>query len=386
VKYASIFAPKRPSRFTEAAKAKTNFGEPMNQYKLVGEGIRLIYKDNILAVISDSPLNTVSSAFHNGGVKKTHLIINAQVLPEYNDDRLHQDPEKFIQLCFNKLGLDIPADGFVGMVTFAVVEMFSIASMYDGDLGVSAVTTGGCTHAESAGENTDPHTPHPPIGTINVIVIIDGNPTESCMVGSIITATEAKTAALKQLDVRSLYSGDEATGTPSDAIVIAKTGRGPEITYSGPASPLGRLIGACTKRAVKEAVGKAPIGGYPLGRPLKQRLKERHLSVDKLACELAKAKCLNADEKTIKAALSRLLESDPVFASMLFAATELSDDFSQCPLPELGDLKVLGNQLGGLLPKASSVPPDPPDCRDVDLHPFLRHVLVAMLKDRLPLT
>jgi len=30
-------------------------------------------------------------------------------------------------------------------------------------------------------------------------------PTESCMVASVITATEAKSAALRDLDVRSLY-------------------------------------------------------------------------------------------------------------------------------------------------------------------------------------
>ena len=77
----------------------------MKQFKLVGEGIKLIIKDNILAVLSDSSLTTVSSAFHNGGFQKTNVLINAQVPKEYNDGHLHQDPEQFIQRCLcSRLG------------------------------------------------------------------------------------------------------------------------------------------------------------------------------------------------------------------------------------------------------------------------------------------
>ena len=88
---------------------------------------------------------------------------------------------------------------------------------------------------------------------------------------------------------------------------MAKTSRGSDIIYSGPASQLGQLIACCTKQAVKEAVAKAPIGGYPLGRPFKNRLAERHLSVDKLAVELAKAECLGKNEKAIATELNKLL-------------------------------------------------------------------------------
>ena len=166
----------------------------MKQLDLVGAGVRLLFEENILAVLSNSSLSTVSSAFHNGGVKETKVIINAQIPQEYNDLYLHQDPERFIQRCFNKLNLGEFADGFVGMITFAVVAAFSAVSMREGDIGVSVVATGGCTHAESAGENIRLQ---PQAGTINLIVIIDGNPTESCMMSSIITATEAKSAALQ---------------------------------------------------------------------------------------------------------------------------------------------------------------------------------------------
>ncbi len=353
----------------------------MKQLDLVGKGIKLIYKERMLAVLSDSPLTVVSSAFHNGGAKQTKVVINAQLPSDYNDYSLHQDPERFVQRCFRKLELGSFADQFVGMITFAVVAAFSVVSMREGDVSVSVVATGGCTHAESAGENI--RIPSP-AGTINLIVVIDGNPTEACMISSIITATEAKTAALKELDVRSLYTGREATGTPTDAIVVAKTCRGGEIIYGGPASELGQLIACCTKQAVKEAVAKAPIGGYPLGRPLRNRLAERHLSVDKLARELVKVECLGKDENAIAATLNQLLDDDPVFASSLFAAAELNEEFELKRNPwQFGDVEELAQRYGVLLSKQEALEKaDLNGCEKAELPVFLKHALVALLRQR----
>ncbi|MDD4369390.1 MAG: adenosylcobinamide amidohydrolase [Oscillospiraceae bacterium] len=57
------------------------------------------------------------------------------------------------------------------------------------------------------------------------MVLVDGNLTGAAMVNAVITATEAKTRAIFQAGVR-LPDGDMATGTTTDAIVIACTGRG----------------------------------------------------------------------------------------------------------------------------------------------------------------
>jgi hypothetical protein len=257
-----------------------------------------------------------------------------------------------------------------------------MVSACDGDLAVSVVATGGCTHAESAGEEPKAH--QPTAGTINLIVVIDGNPTESCLVSSIITATEAKSAALKELDVRSLYTGNEATGTPTDAIVVAKTGKGDAIVYSGPISKLGRLISCCAKQAVREAVAKAPIGGYPLARPMKRRLEERCLTVDKLAAELAKVKSISQDEQSIASELTKLLD-DPAYASFIFAASELSDRFTQGAFPaELGSPEALGQKFGELQAerKQFKAQIDPQDGKDADLSAFFKQALIAVLKSR----
>ena len=229
----------------------------MNQIERLGTFGKLVLKDNVLAVLSDIDLSTVSSAIYNGGFQKVKALLNVQAPEEYSDRKLHQNPQKFIAGSAKKLGL---SENFVGMVTAAAVEKFALVSKKDGDLAVSVVATAvdpkgnTCDHAETAGETI---TVEEMTGTINIMVVIDGNPTESCLVTAILTATEAKAAALWELDVRSRYSGDVATGTITDAIIVAKTNRGAPIVYAGPASKLGQLVGYCTRKAVKEAVMKA---------------------------------------------------------------------------------------------------------------------------------
>jgi adenosylcobinamide amidohydrolase len=227
------------------------------QINLSGNFGKVVLKDNVLAVISDIELSTVSSAIYNGGFKKTKAILNVQAPEELSDRKLHENPQKFIIDSARKLGL---SENFVGMITAAAVDKFALASKKDGDLTVTVTATAvdpegnTCSHAETAGETI---TVEEMPGTINIMVVIDGNPTESCLVSTVLTATEAKTAALWELDIRSRYSGDVATGTITDAIIVAKTNRGAPIVYGGPASKLGQLVGYCTRKAVKEAVMKA---------------------------------------------------------------------------------------------------------------------------------
>jgi adenosylcobinamide amidohydrolase len=227
------------------------------QINLSGNFGKVVLKDNVLAVISDIELSTVSSAIYNGGFKKTKVILNVQTPEELSDRKLHENPQKFIIDSAKKLGL---SENFVGMITAAAVDKFALASKKDGDLTVTVTATAvdpegnTCSHAETAGETI---TVEEMSGTINIMVVIDGNPTESCLVSTVLTATEAKTAALWELDIRSRYSGDVATGTITDAIIVAKTNRGAPIVYGGPASKLGQLVGYCTRKAVKEAVMKA---------------------------------------------------------------------------------------------------------------------------------
>jgi adenosylcobinamide amidohydrolase len=58
-------------------------------------------------------------------------------------------------------------------------------------------------------------------GTINIILLTNAKLTEGAMARSLITITEAKVAALQDLDVRSSYSPNlQATGTGTDNVVV----------------------------------------------------------------------------------------------------------------------------------------------------------------------
>ena len=348
----------------------------MKEFEIAGDGIKLYLKENVLAVLSEKPLNTVSSAFHNGGgLKKTNVILNVEVLKSYNDKSLHDDPDAYVVESAKKFGV---SGSFIGMVTAAAVANFSLVSKREGDLAVSIMATAAdnegntCDHAESAGEPIQIQE-YP--GTINIIAIIDGNPTESCLVGSLITITEAKMAALRDLDIRSRYSGDEATGTVTDAIVAAETNRGPPIIYAGPASELGQLIGYCTRKAVREAVTKA--NEFMPSRSIKDRLRGMHLSLPRLASELSKVKELEVDEQT----LANILETEPLFASVLLAAAKMDEDVKKGLVPsEFGSVDAVSKRFGGLLSAQNRTSEGEGSYGVVDLPPFTKQVLINIIK------
>lgn len=357
----------------------------LKEFKLEAKGTKMLLNENVLAVVSEVPLKTVSSAFYNGGgIKQAHAILNVEVPKGYGDENLHTDPAALVAESSKKLDLK---DGFVSMVTAACVHNFALASKRSDGIGVSVIATAAddagntCNFAESAGEEMNIQVIG---GTINIIVLIDGNPTESCLVSSIITATEAKSAAMLELDIRSRYTGDVATGTITDAIAVAETGRGEPIVYGGPASPLGQLVGYCTRKAVKEAITKGQECS-PC-RSLLMRLEARHLPVRKLAFELSKAKSLNVDKQDLAVLLSKRIREDAVFASAVLAAVKLNEDFERGLLPpQFKDLGELGRGFGALLSKrgCASVVPAVADADGVNLPPFLKFALLELARTAL---
>ncbi len=357
----------------------------MKEFELASRDAKLVLQENVLAVLSELPLNTVSSAFYNGGgMRKTRAILNVEVPKGYGDKHLHMDPSALVAESSNKVGVK---DDFVSMITAACVRKFALASKRENGIGVSVIATAAddegntCNYAESSGEKIKTASIE---GTINIIVIIDGHPTESSLVSSIITATEAKTAAMLELDIRSRYSGEAATGTITDAIVVAETGQGESIVYAGPASRLGQLVGFCTRKAVKEAIMKGEECS-PC-RSLQSRLEARHLPVERLASELSKVKSLGVDKQHLISVLSEKINDDPVFASALLATIKLNEDFENGLLPhQFNNLIEAGKGFGRLLSgqRNFSGRLDFAETEDVDLPPFLKFTLIELARSLL---
>ncbi|PVX24445.1 MAG: hypothetical protein CW691_07575 [Candidatus Bathyarchaeum sp.] len=97
-----------------------------------------------------------------------------------------------------------------------------------------------------------------PLGTINIIVLTNAKLADSAMARAIITATEAKTAALQDLDIRStLNPKKQATGTGTDNIIIVSGVEFDEpIQCTSGHTKMGELIAVSTKEAVTQAMKK----------------------------------------------------------------------------------------------------------------------------------
>jgi adenosylcobinamide amidohydrolase len=287
----------------------------------LAENVRLVVEGNVLAVFCDSAIKTVSSAYFNGGTKQVKTLLNIGVPEGYSDRSLHLDPLELITSSAAKVGV---TENYLAMVTAAKIQNYSLKTKKADGFSVSVAATAGCQHGESSGEEMDVQEI---TGTINIIVFIDGNPTDSCMVASVITATEAKSAALRDFDVRSRYTGDSATGSVTDSVTVASTCKGKNLILGGPASKLGKLVGSCTRQAVTEALLKQePFWGT---RTVLDRFKERHLPIEKLAMEVSKIQGIEISAEK----LAEILKNNPQAQASLLAAAKMDDDFKKNLLP-----------------------------------------------------
>ena len=334
----------------------------------LADDIKLVLKENVLALICDSALKTVSSAIYNGGSNQVKAVLNVGLPEGYSDLSLHLDPLELITSSAAKLGL---TKGYLAMITAAKVKNFSLVSKKADTFSVHVAATAGCSHGESSGEEMDVQEIQ---GTINIIVLIDGNPTESCMVAALITATEAKSAVLRDLDVRSRYTGDSATGSITDSVTVASKSRGKTLTLAGPASKLGKVVGYCTRRAVTEALLKQEPAWAC--RSVLDRLNERHLTLEKLASELSKVEGLAVDAS----GLAGILKNSPSAGAFLLAATKMDDDYKKNLLPvDFTDWTEASNCfVAGASPKMDCS--KLPGYESVDLPPFLKHALINIAK------
>ncbi len=332
---------------------------------------KLVVEDNVAAVVSDTGFLTISSAIYNGGFKRVKAILNIQVPDGYSDLQLHEDPFHLVKISSQKI--DVSKD-FLAMITAAKIKNMVHKSKSEDGISVNVVATAGASHGESAGESIiADHLD----GTINIIVLIHATPTDSCLVAAFVTATEAKTAALNDLDIRSRYSGEAATGSITDSLSVATTGTGPTVELGGPASKLGQLIGSCVRSAVFEALQKQD-GTLP-SRPVSDRLKARHQSVERLASEFSKLKTLNADEKALTEKMNAAIRN-PIYALSLLAAAKLDDDVKKGLVPSEFRISELSDNFGGLIPIRGKIEEIPnKELEAVDVPPFLKKTLLRVL-------
>ena len=172
-------------------------------------------------------------------------------------------------------------------------------------------------------------------GTINIILLPNMRLTPRAMTRAIISATEAKTAALMDLDVRSSESplANQATGTGTDNIIVVE-GTGRQIDNAGGHTKMGELIARAVYEAVQDALYKQ--NGIITKRNIFQRLKDRRINVYQIISSTGDSFKNIKDKRELVGKLEELLLQSR-YASFLESALALSDNYER---GLIADLKV----------------------------------------------
>jgi adenosylcobinamide hydrolase len=233
------------------------------EFDLKVPGVRLYEKNKNLVLASEQRLFTLNSSVLGGGFKTPYYVVNQQVNKGYDGDDPRDDLVKGIR------GLGLNPDACVGMMTAAHVKDAAIEFERGTQISVTAIATAGTSNAMAAG-GTPARVSFDGAGTINIMLLIEGNLSEGAMVNAVITATEGKTMAVQDLKIKDVFSGEPASGTSTDAMVVAATGKGERLSYAGTATEVGGMIGRTVRKAVTEAVR----------RYLKYKEKEQTININ----------------------------------------------------------------------------------------------------------
>ncbi len=235
--------------------------------------------------------------------------------------------------------VDRPAGSTALLFTGADMDHLAAATASFKALSVTALVTAGArANAMRMGKDTGGF--YEP-GTINIVLLPGAQLTDRAMNRAVITATEAKTAALLDLDVRSTSSGarHRATGTGTDNILVVQ-GRGPSIDNTGGHSKMGELIARAVYDAVCEALYRQ--NGLHANRSVFRRLKERGIDLFEL---LAASSCpCTGDEGRALQDLEDVLLT-PRYAAFLLSSFSLSDEYEKGLVPDLSAFRDQCRQI-----------------------------------------
>ncbi|MGN7411527.1 adenosylcobinamide amidohydrolase [Paenibacillus sp. SAF-068] len=238
-------------------------------------GLNISAHERHIKAQSPRAAQALSSAVYGGGMLELDRIFNIYVDRHYRCD----DPPRDIEQGLNEW--HEPRDLCAGLLTAVRLEHTSIQEYTSDEFGLLCCTTAGISNAARAGsertvfdtagnkimpsdmEFSAPSArnltipPYVP-GTINIMLWLNGCMTTGAMVNAIQTAVEAKAAALADAGIPDSENGLPATGTTTDAIVIAVSQEvekpRPMITYAGTATTAGEAIGRLVYDTVTESL------------------------------------------------------------------------------------------------------------------------------------
>ncbi len=223
--------------------------------------IKLEVVDRDLIVTLPAEAKALSMTVHGGGFKRNlKYVVFHEVPHDFNNN-----PKEECKSVLKKLNLD-PNKSAVFLTAVRVSEMYvSIEGAYEG-VKCSVTATVGLNNPVSIPPNSISSLP----STINILAIVDKDVPFSGLVELVKVVADARASALHDVDLRCNLK--YAIGTSTDAFIVASLGYKPTQPYTGPATPVGKLVSQLVYRAVMEGAEKA---GFSPGRSMIRRLEER---------------------------------------------------------------------------------------------------------------
>jgi adenosylcobinamide amidohydrolase len=197
-----------------------------------------------VVVTAAAPLAVLSSAVAGGGLGRARTIVNLHVAK----DCPWEGAELRVDAFATRRGLPAPR---VGLLTAAWTERASVAEERAQDVGALVIATVGLSNPVAAGWSA-PAAASP--GTINTIAVVDAALVPAALVNLVLTLTEVKALVLAEAGVT--WQGRRASGTSTDAVVVAATGRGRPLAFGGPISTTGWVVARAARAALAAGVAR----------------------------------------------------------------------------------------------------------------------------------
>lgn len=242
-------------------------------------GDKVYFYDKSIVIFFNGKRKVLSTSVYNGGYSEDYVAV-------YNYDAkqgsgmpcevLADTYVEHMRLISKRLALN--PDMVTGMGTAASMENAVVETMSYKELTVTAIVTAGIeTNGGRVGDPSDYYKPMERLGkcgTINIMLVLDCDMPPGALARSLVTCTEAKTAAIQELLAGSNYSTGLATGSGTDqTIIVANPERELYFETTGKHSKIGELIGKVVIKAVKGALEKQSGLNEQLQHNVFRRLK-----------------------------------------------------------------------------------------------------------------
>lgn len=220
-----------------------------------GLGLRAMLGSQTIFVDAGVSWSSISSAVIGGGLGPKRYFVNRQVDKNYHTDHPADEAASFLAEAFPAYST-ADSEKWVALMTAALIRDACWVRLSLQGHQALVIVSAGVSNACSAGI-----TPHYLLdvaaqepGTINIMAFLSHALPPCALVNAVQTATEAKTQTLRELGIKCPATDAYASGTTTDALVIAAASQPPAAPYAGPGTLTGYLLALGVRQGLSQAV------------------------------------------------------------------------------------------------------------------------------------